>query len=327
MRSEGGLGRKVESLLHPMSYLFTDAFARALSTELDRGYDVLHLEQLWGVRIGPADHSRTLVNVQYLFDIDRRGEVPPALKDRVLRQTMLRAERDLLKRSSNISAFSQRLIDRVAAINPGSTRFVVPLGVDTSLYEFAGMARHDRPTLGLIGSFSWGPTLEAGRRLLSTLWPAIKQRVPDARLMLVGRQAASMLGRESGDDVVVHQDVPDARPYFGELDVLLYAPPVGSGMKVKVLEAFALGTPVVTNEEGIEGIPAKDGVHVGIGTTDEDLVQRAVELLRDATRRDAYRRSARVLLETHCSPDVTLTRLERIYDSICNGVPQESVCA
>ena len=71
--------------------------------------------------------------------------------------------------------------------------------------------------------------------------------------------AASVFGTGAAG-VEIRSDVPDAQPFFRELDVLVYAPAVGSGMKVKVIEAMALGTPVVTNSQGIEGLPATDGV-------------------------------------------------------------------
>src|SRR5581483_3972809 len=139
---------------------------------------------------------------------------------------------------------------RIREINPEARVFTMPLGIDTKLYPFTQNRTSDHPTVGLIGSFNWGPSYSAGVRLIRELWPRIKQRVPTARLLLVGRRVREALGEYAGDDIFMHEDVPDALPYFQQLDVLLYAPPIGSGMKIKVLESFAMGTPVVTNDEG-----------------------------------------------------------------------------
>ena len=80
-------------------------------------------------------------------------------------------------------------------------------------------------------------------------------------------------------DAYIEEDVADIIPYFRRLDVLLHAPAHASGMKVKVLEAMALGVPVVTNEEGVEGLPVEDGTHVGLAEDYDGLVERTVTLL------------------------------------------------
>src|SRR2546430_17406672 len=100
---------------------------------------------------------------------------------------------------------------------------------------------------------------------------------------------------------------------------MLYAPPIGSGMKVKVLEAFALGTPVVTNDQGIEGLDARDGEHCGIAQDDAGLVDRAIELLQHPERCRRYRIAARRLLELQCSPQTTLDQIERMHQAIGGG--------
>jgi len=67
--------------------------------------------------------------------------------------------------------------------------------------------------------------------------------------------------------------------------VLVYAPPIGTGMKVKILEAMAFGVPVVTNEEGFEGLEADSNPGVRLARTDEEIVEPVVDLLADAVAR------------------------------------------
>ena len=92
-------------------------------------------------------------------------------------------------------------------------------------------------------------------------------------------------------------------------------------MKVKVLEAFALGTPVVTNAEGIEGLPALDGVQAGVGAVDAGLIDRAVALLRDPALRASRRVAARALLESHCGPGPTVDAVEAVHESVAGARP------
>ncbi len=163
-----------------------------------------------------------------------------------------------------------------------------------SIYPFElGKERREAPVVSLIGSFNWQPTFSAARRLLENLWPQIKLRRPDARLMIVGRKAKSALeGLVSDPKIELVEDVPDMTPYWRKTDVLLYAPSRGSGMKVKVIEAMALGVPVVTTTEGVEGLDAVDRVHAGIAEDDPGLVERALELLETAGLGDQRRIAA-----------------------------------
>jgi glycosyltransferase involved in cell wall biosynthesis len=200
-------------------------------------------------------------------------------------------------------------------IAPWATVHVVPLALDLSLYPYIPAVRRPaEPVVGLIGSMDWYPSRSAAVRLLTRLWPAIRRRVPEAKVQVVGWGA-----REALRDylplpgVEVAENVPDTWPYFERTGVLLYAPAGGSGMKVKVLEAFAYGVPVVTTSEGVEGLPAQDQVHAGVCDQDEGLVERTAALLTNPAGQDRQRRAARALVEVHCNPQAVLDRVETCY--------------
>src|SRR5439155_5187827 len=134
------------------------------------------------------------------------------------------------------------------------------------------------------------------------------------RLLIVGRNARFSLGGQLPQPgVEVAENVPEIQPYFERTAVLLYAPERGSGMKVKVLEAFAFGVPVVTTSEGIEGLPARDGIHVGLSDEDDGLVERTAKLLGDRSGQERQRLAARALLNEHCNPSVVLDGIEACY--------------
>jgi glycosyltransferase involved in cell wall biosynthesis len=208
------------------------------------------------------------------------------------------------------------LTKRVHDLAPHATVETVPLAFDTSLYEMPeALPGREHPTVGLIGSFAWQPTFLAATRLLDRLWPSVVQAVPEAKLLIVGRDARRVLARYlDHPNVEIVETVPDITPYFHALDVMLYAPHKGSGMKVKVMEAFAFGTPVVTSTAGAEGIPIEDGIHAGLSDDDRGLIDRTVALLRDAERRNAQRRAARQLIERHCAPARSVDVLEPVYE-------------
>ena len=131
---------------------------------------------------------------------------------------------------------------------------VAPLPLDPAVYT--PRAPLDAPVAGLIGTAVWPPTANAVERLLTSVWPRVLERRPDARLLLAGfgmeREAFAHLPDLPG--VEWRGTVPSATDFLRELGVLLYPLGRGSGAKIKVLEALALGVPVVTTPDGAEGI-------------------------------------------------------------------------
>jgi predicted O-linked N-acetylglucosamine transferase (SPINDLY family) len=80
-----------------------------------------------------------------------------------------------------------------------------------------------------------------------------------------------------------------------------------------------MGVPVVTTSEGVEGLPAEDGVHAGVAEDDAGLVERAVRLLTDAAAWQETRQKARALVETACNPDTSLDLVEQCYEAVGAG--------
>ena len=314
-----GLKAKLETLRRPFSYMFSPELKGDLARELAAGYDILHLEQLWCGWVGLGHTQKSLVNVHFLHSID----LAEAKTGRLEKWLMTRAERRLLRGYSRVSALSGRLSDEVRRINSRAAVSVVPLGIDASLYPYiADDRRATQPVVSVIGSMNWYPTRSAAVRLLTRLWPEIKRRVPNARVQIVGWQARSALKEFlKMPDLTIEEDVPDIRPYFERTGIMLYAPSQGSGMKIKILESFGFGVPVVTTSEGVEGLPAVDGVHAGVCDDDAGLIDRAVALLTNPVVQNRQRQAARELLESHCGPKPTVDAIERIYAGMVNGGP------
>ena len=313
-----GLRAKLETLRRPFSYIFSDELKRDLNTELEQGFDILHLEHLWSGWLAPQYASRALLKIHYLFSIDLSAEPPRGMRERILRKLMLRGERSILPMYPHIAAISDRLGEHLRRLAPSSTVHITPCGIDSRLYEYIpDERRKSQPVVGLIGQMSWYPSRSAAERLLTRLWPEIKRRTPDASLLIVGWGARTALSAYlDWPDVQILENVPETRPYFEAINVLLYAPGRGSGVKVKVQEALAYGVPVVTTHEGIEGLPAQDGVHAGVADDDEGLIERTRILLGDPAAQNRQRAAGRRMLEVACGSRESVDAVERIYEAM-----------
>ena len=323
--ARSGLRSKLETLRRPHSYMFSAELKRDLELELARGFDVLHFEQLWTGWLGLRHRDKAIVNVLSLYALDLAGARTAGVRERIRRRLMLVGEARLLRAFPRFFTLSDRLSEAIRTANPAASVCVVPLGIDAALYRYTPDAeRTGEPVVSAIGSMGWYPTRSAAVRLITKLWPEIKRRVPAAKLQLVGWGARSALAEYCDlPDVIVAENVPDARPYFERTSVLLYAPGRGSGMKVKILEALAYGVPVVTTAEGIEGLPAVDGVHVGVCEDDAGLIARTVKLLGDPAAQIRQRAAGRALVESHCGPPSTVDGVEAVYRAMAGGADTE----
>ena len=248
---------RLASVLQPVSHLFGAPMHQALySLALDQ-FEIIQFETHFAGWLVDRPIDRAVMNVHSLYSIDHQvGE--QTFIGRLASVFLLRAERQMLGRFRRLSALTPRLAQRVKEMVPETSVEVCPMSVDLALYDFDGRPPRSPNSVrvGMIGSYHWAPTQSAARALVERIWPRVEGQFNDARLMLIGRQAASFCARWSQDEAIeIHSDVADTQPYFHELDVMVYLPAVGSGMKVKVLESIAMGTPVVTNAEGGEGLP------------------------------------------------------------------------
>jgi glycosyltransferase involved in cell wall biosynthesis len=139
---------------------------------------------------------------------------------------------------------------------------VVPNGVDCAAFADLPTGRPaGPPTVLFLGTMSWGPNAAAARFLIDIL-PQIRARVPDAKVQVVGRDPPAELQPLHGrPGVEVTGGVPDVKPYFAGATLLAVPLDAGGGTRLKILEAFAAGLPVVSTAVGAEGIDARPGVH------------------------------------------------------------------
>ena len=320
IENRNGVAAKLETIRRPHSHLFRDGIRRELADVLRRGYDVLHLETLWsGWTALDVDPAKVLVNLHYLYAIDDANSTFVDIRTGLQRALRQRAERNLLRRFGTIAAITPRLESTARNITAGKVPvYEFPFAIDSTLYRFVPAAeRPSRPIVSLIGSMNWRPSHSAAVRLLTRLWPGIKRQLPDAKLQVVGWRARSAL-HEYVDlpDVEIIEDVPDIAPYFKDSSVLVHAADDASGIKVKIVEAMAFGVPVVTNTEGIEGLPVRDGIHLIVSDDDRAIIERTVALLRNLPEQERMRLAARELIETQCAPSRALDAVESCYQDI-----------
>jgi glycosyltransferase involved in cell wall biosynthesis len=307
--------RKWNNLVRPSSELLQDlALTALLQRELAKGYDVLHLEQMSTGWLG-LNVPRTLLNVHFFDVIDWAEKKNMGFGDHKALWQARRATRRLLNGIPHVRLLTPRLKEMAESINPRGHYWVVPLALDPALYPMQLPAQE--PLVGLIGSMHWEPSRSAAERLITRIWPLVKQGFPQATLYIAGWNAAKYLNRYSSwQDLTLAENLSHPSEFFSKAAVMVYAPSRGSGMKVKVMESMAYGVPVVTTWEGVEGIDYQNGRECWVGETDAELAGKVCRLLENSTERQQMREAARTLIEQRYSPRPVVDKMMSVYQQL-----------
>ncbi len=173
-------------------------------------------------------------------------------------------------------------------INGAGTYRVVPNGVDTSL-ALPRAESPDAPTVLFFGRLDYFPNSDAVRRLVQEIFPLVRARVPNAQLRIVGagsvRDLAPLCSEAAGVSLVGR--VESVWAELQRCHVVSVPLRVGSGTRLKVLEAMAAAAPIVCTALGAEGIEVEDGVDIVLADDPLSHAKAIISLLGDKERRTA----------------------------------------
>jgi glycosyltransferase involved in cell wall biosynthesis len=160
---------------------------------------------------------------------------------------------------------------------------VIPIAADTEVVK--PVARRPGANHILhIGTMYWPPNIDAIRWFVHEVYPLIRQRRPDVQFDVVGARPPQEIVALNGDDMGVDVTgyVDDPTPYLEQAALMVVPLRAGGGMRVKILNAWAQGIPVVSTTLGCEGIAATPGQDILIGDTPEEFAAAALSLLNDS---------------------------------------------
>jgi glycosyltransferase involved in cell wall biosynthesis len=208
------------------------------------------------------------------------GAAAPALLLRTAERTEV-AEGALASAVDQIWVCSDQDAREMRAQYPGCAPVVVVPNTVAVPPELPARAATAKQHLRLVypASFGYHPNVQAARWLSTQVLPRLRQAVPDAGLVLVGSgtPAALNLLAEGGEGIEVVGPVPDLGPYWDQATAVPVALRDGGGTRLKVLEAFAAGVPVIGTAKGLEGLAVVAGEHFLLA---EDAPQFVAATLR-----------------------------------------------
>lgn len=251
---------------------------------------------------------KSLATCLVLHDI--RSDYLRRAPQRLSRYTLQRIQREESAATSGADALMVlSTLDRdraVTQLRPNSPITVVPLCVDPGYFSYDGTATDAPPVVLFTGHLSHPPNVDAALHFMAAIWPRVRSAMPAARFRLVGLQPDPRLAEEAArtPGVELLANVPDIRPLFRQSRLYVVPMRYGGGVRQKILEAWAMGLPVVSTRMGLEGIAAIDGQHCWCRDEPNAFADEVIRLLREPAP-PALLAAARAQVESHHSPAVS----------------------
>jgi glycosyltransferase involved in cell wall biosynthesis len=293
--------------------------ARVLAT---RAWDVVHAEQLQAFAACDTAATRGLPVVL------RAQNVESALWDaRAARPGFGRAGRRweaarvarfegaAVRHAAATVALTRRDADRLAALAGGATRVHHLPAPFPAAGRAAGRALAGDPAVALPGSTGWPPNAEAAAWFTRTVWPVVAARLPAARLHLFGTPLPS-----SADPTIASHAAPEESADLFPAGAIVVIPlRTAVGVRMRILEAWARGVPVVATPAALAGLDDDAAQAVLPAASADEMAAAIATLAADAAARQRVIAAGAALLRARHDPATIAGELARVYASVAGG--------
>lgn len=233
-------------------------------------------------------------------------------------------ERQILSVCDACTVVSEREREKIQAMFGYADAVVIPNGMAVADYSAAEMANAMQQSpvslvpgyLLFVGSMDYHANVEGVTWFVGEVWPRLRKRFPEVKLAIVGRNPSPAVLKLQGPDVVVTGTVADVRPYYAGASAMVAPLRVGSGTRLKILEAMAAGVPVVATRLGAEGIDVSTGNDILLADTAEDFANAVERILESPDLATSIVGGAKKLVEDHYDWRMIGARLFALHEDV-----------
>ena len=289
--------------------------------------DLVHLDILAvaGLLERVPDDIPTVLNEHNVESLLAHKRV--AIETRPLQRLLLRLrnrgledfERLACGRASRVLACSQQDAERLLALAPGCKVSVVPNGVDLEAFRPGRPGSEQGGSMVFVGHMGWFPNRDGIEYFIAEILPLLKDR-PNLHLEIIGRNPDLSAPRGEAGRVSFAGFVDDLQDRVQRAAVFIVPLRAGSGTRLKILEAMAMGKAIVSTRIGAEGIGLVDGDSACLADTPEAFAAAINRLLDNPELRNRLSVRARELAEQHYGWTVIGERLLASYESLLQSL-------
>jgi sugar transferase (PEP-CTERM/EpsH1 system associated) len=240
---------------------------------------------------------------------------------------MLRAEKRLAGRFDLCTATTRAEWQTLEGYGTGAATDWFPNGVDADFFSPTD-DRYEPDTISFIGRMDYYPNQECMARFCKEVWPLLKARRAAMKLLIVGADpspAMRALGQLPG--ITVTGSVPDVRPYVRSSALMVAPLAIARGTQNKILEAMALGVPVVTSSVAAGGVDALPGQHLVVADSAGEQADAILRLLDSPAERQRLAQAGRQRMLSHHAWSRSMERLDAVIERCVRRIGSGLVAA
>jgi sugar transferase (PEP-CTERM/EpsH1 system associated) len=312
-----------------MGYFYSDALARRVRQLLSRErYDLIFVHCSSVAQY--VEHVRDIPKILDFGDMDSQKWLeyadhkpfPLSLGYALEGRKMLWAERRLARRFDLCTATTRAEWETLNGYGTGAATDWFPNGVDAGFFcpDSNTGGAYDADTISFIGRMDYYPNQECMLRFCREVWPALRRERSRMKLLIVGADPSPQvqaLGSLPG--VTVTGSVPDVRPHVRGSATMVAPLAIARGTQNKILEAMAMGVPVVTSSAAAGGVDAEDQRHLLVADTPEQIAAAILRIAGDCHERERLAKAGRERMLSHHAWPRSMQRLDSIIDRCVRG--------
>jgi polysaccharide biosynthesis protein PslH len=314
----------------PIPRSFVDTYSPQMAKQLQQSIGLDTPDLIIASEMDTATYAGRKWNIPCIVDEIQLGllsqlwstSTSPLIKLRkILYWTKIRAyTRNLIKQYDACTVASERergLLSQVVDVI--GNVYVVPNGVDLD-HNRPGMAIPQPYTLIYNGALTFSANFDAMSYFLQDIFPLIRTQLPEVTLKITGSLQGVNLSQLPMDDQVIFSGfLPDIRPAVTEAWACIVPLRLGGGTRLKILEAMALGTPVIATQKAAEGLGVTPEKNILIADSPEEFSTQTIRLLNNERLREELSKNGRELVENQYGWDTIGSSFEQIIESVVNN--------
>jgi glycosyltransferase involved in cell wall biosynthesis len=251
-------------------------------------------------------------NVEHLIWEQIAENTPKGLKKTylsILSKQLKRFEKEAISLFDAIFCISQTDTLWFSAQNKNIPVETVPFGVDISKLP-DDVTPCNCGNLFSLASMDWYPNIEGIEWFLRNVWQQIHHLYPALVFKIAGRNIPDSLKNTSLQNIDIVGEVDDAQKFMLENGILIVPLWSGSGIRIKIIEAMALGKVVITTSIGLEGIAAEDKKHILIADTPQAFVEAVTFCMENPSECEQIGKNARQFIKENHNNEKISAKLE-----------------
>jgi len=252
-------------------------------------------------------------HVRYGRFLDEKRSLGVDVASQLKLKLLLLSEARALRTAHSTFVCSERDREILQTVEPKSNIVTIPNAV--SAHQLARAP--DSHNVLFIGYFGYEPNALAANHLITKIWPVISQAAPEARLLIAGKNPENidMYGRVD-DTVRFLGFVEDLDALYARTNLVACPIQIGSGTRVKIIEAAAYGKPVVATSIAAEGLDFEEGSEIIIRDSSSDFATACVALLKDRKLASKIGRQASVRVKQNYNRENIVSSLSLFMDGV-----------